>query len=466
MGNVSIGTVGISTHKLNVEGNINATSFSGSGSSLNSIPFTALSGTAPYLQLNGNNTMSGSLNITANTSPQIVLTNTTSSSYTSIRINNGFKDGHIGIGGSQITGTSYFNNNVFIQAANSFIIQTSNQNTTNIPRMIIDTAGNVGIATTNPTAKLHIEHLSTSTSIESGGIYVYNPTNAATNTATIGVSIAGALALRALFSLVVKSVYGWSIYIAGSDTANKYLRFNNYSTGLGTDVLRLGYDGSAIISGNIIADGSSLNNLKLEKQSNYTYPPSALNASTTITNSLYANGTYTITASTAASGKEPFKCFNLNTTDEWSPSTASYNGTLNAYGSSTYSTFVSDISYNGEWIQLQYNKGFAANSFTITGIAASNIKCPSNFILAGSVDAKNWILLSSQTGITNYTSIPSKTFSIYNYTSYNYYRIIVTKTIADTNLSIAEISFIGNQNTSFTNRDEYNIIPATIKITR
>jgi hypothetical protein len=206
----------------------------------------------------------------------------------------------------------------------------------------------------------------------------------------------------------------------------------------------------------ITAGSSLLNYVKLENQTNFTYPPYALTASsTTISNSKYA-GVYTITASTTATGKEPFKCFNLITSDEWSPSTASYSGTSNAYVGSTYSTFVSNVGIlvSGEWIQLQFDKGFAANSLTITGLTVS--KCPSNFILVASVNEKNWILLSSQTGI-NFTGALTKTFSIYNYTSYNYYRIIVTKTLSDTTLSISDISFTGNQNTSFTNRDEYNI---------
>ncbi len=181
---------------------------------------------------------------------------------------------------------------------------------------------------------------------------------------------------------------------------------------------------------------------------------------------MYGNGVYTVSASSFALTKEPFDCFNLLITDEWSPATSSYAGASGNYtgliistivSGATYSTVVSGISYNGEWIQLYYDKGFAANSFTITGISGSNNKCPSNFILGGSIDEKNWVLLSSQTGIADYTTIPSKTFSIYNYTTYNYYRIIVTKTVLDSSLSISGISFTGTQNTSFTNRDEYNI---------
>jgi hypothetical protein len=221
---------------------------------------------------------------------------------------------------------------------------------------------------------------------------------------------------------------------------------------------------SSITSVSIAGDGSGLHNLQLENQINYIYPPISLfknNSLLTksITNLDYGNGTYIIRASSFSLNKDPYYCFDRILTNEWTPDSTSYSGGSGNYmtSSPTYSTFVSGSTYNGEWIQIFYDKGFAANSFTITGIVANNNSCPSNFILAGSFDERNWILLSTQTGIINYTSIPTKTFSIYNYTSYNYYRLIVTKTISSTSLSIAEISFTGTQNTTFTNRDEYNL---------
>jgi hypothetical protein len=86
------------------------------------------------------------------------------------------------------------------------------------------------------------------------------------------------------------------------------------------------------------------------------------------------------------------------------------------------------------------------------------LKCPKDFILAGSKDSSNWILLSSQVGIGTSAYAPSNIYSIYNYTSYNYYRLIVPKTISAQTLSIADISLGGNPNTSFTPLDNYNIL--------
>jgi hypothetical protein len=231
--------------------------------------------------------------------------------------------------------------------------------------------------------------------------------------------------------------------------------------GIGTtnsENYKLNVNGSIFSSNNYIGDGSLLTNLKLENQSNFVYPPSSLTSlSTNITSTIYGNGIYTISASSTTAAKDAFYCFNkILITNDWSPSGSPYSGTSGAYTTTpVYSTIVSGSNYYGEWIQLYYDKGFAANTFTITGISGSNAKCPSNFILAGSTNQQNWVLLSTQTEIIDYTTTPSKTFSIYNYTTYNYYRLIITKTISDTSLSISEISFTGTQNTSFTNLDSY-----------
>ena len=229
--------------------------------------------------------------------------------------------------------------------------------------------------------------------------------------------------------------------------------------GIGSDSPRQKLDIIGNIKSNyIISDAFYLNNVKLENQSIYIFPPSGITGTpATFHTTSYGNGTYTISASSFASTKDPYFCFNGNLTDEWNPLTPPYTGTLNAYVGSV-STIVSGSNYLGEWIQIQYLRGFAATSITLSGISANNAKCPKEFILAGSIDSSNWILLSSNTGISDYTTKPSKNYNIYNNSSYYYYRIIITKTIGDSNLSISDISFTGTQNTNFTNLDNFNNI--------
>jgi len=162
----SRGRLGINTtaptELLEVNGNIKATTF------LGNLAYASITGkpaTFPadmttiyaktesdgrYLQLSGG-TMTAPLNITSTTTDnQIVITNSSAARYTSIKFFNGTAQCFIGIGGSGLTGTSYYNNNLFFESANSLIFQTAGQTTVNIPRIIINTSGKVGIATTNP----------------------------------------------------------------------------------------------------------------------------------------------------------------------------------------------------------------------------------------------------------------------------------------------------------------------------
>ena len=221
--------------------------------------------------------------------------------------------------------------------------------------------------------------------------------------------------------------------------------------------------GDAFITGTISGDASRLNNIKLENQTNYTFPPVGIGSTNGITviDKSPCNGTYAVSSSKNTTNS--YLAFNGSSATDFSITGAYSNVSPFSYlnsGSFTVNTFISSINSNvaGEWIQLYYDKGFAVTSFTITGITTSNSSCPTDFIVAGSIDGNNWVLLSSQTAVTNYTTLNPKTYSIYNFTSYYYYRLIVTKTIGSANLSIAELLFSGNLNTSFANNDKFNIL--------
>ncbi len=116
--------------------------------------------------------------------------------------------------------------------------------------MRINSSGNVGIGTTNPGTRLHIEHASTSSGGLQGGLYVFNPNNAANNCSVIGARIAGNLANRAGISLDVSGHYGWNIGINGADTTNRLLRFTNTFDASGTDIMVLGSNGNVGIGVN------------------------------------------------------------------------------------------------------------------------------------------------------------------------------------------------------------------------
>ena len=121
--------------------------------------------------------------------------------------------------------------------------------------LVINSSGNIGINTSNPTSKVHINHSSTSTSPDSGGsigLYVNNPTNLLNNNSIICNRVAGILSGKVIYSLDVYGAHGWSIYITA---ISNVFRINNSYTASGTDVLTIDQAGNATISGSINGTG-------------------------------------------------------------------------------------------------------------------------------------------------------------------------------------------------------------------
>jgi hypothetical protein len=123
--------------------------------------------------------------------------------------------------------------------------------TSNQEKMRILANGNIGIGTNNASAPLTIYTNATSITPSNNALYVYNPNNTANNCSVISARIGGSSANKALYSLDVNGLYGWSMYINGADTTDKYLRLNNSLDGTGTDrfIIR-GSDGNVGIGTN------------------------------------------------------------------------------------------------------------------------------------------------------------------------------------------------------------------------
>lgn len=121
--------------------------------------------------------------------------------------------------------------------------------------LVINSSGNIGVNTSNPTSKVHINHSSTSTSPDSGGsigLYVNNPTNLLNNNSIICNRVAGILCGKVIYSLDVYGAHGWSIYITA---ISNVFRINNSYTASGTDVLTIDQAGNATIYGSITGTG-------------------------------------------------------------------------------------------------------------------------------------------------------------------------------------------------------------------
>ncbi len=114
--------------------------------------------------------------------------------------------------------------------------------------MTILSNGNVGIGTTNPTAKLHINNSSTTNDPSQGSLYVYNPTNSAGQNSFITNRIGGSSAGKVVYGFDVSGSYGYSIKMDANSSA---LKFNNGWEGGGTDRIILSTDGTLYTTNNV-----------------------------------------------------------------------------------------------------------------------------------------------------------------------------------------------------------------------
>jgi hypothetical protein len=123
--------------------------------------------------------MTGALTLNTTTlDNQIIINNTATNRYSSIKFFNGTKNGYIGIGCTLTAGT--YQNNLFIEANNSIIFATNGTNSsTAIPTMILNTSGNLGINVASPEQKIDVNgsillRTAVATTGGTGGIFFRN----------------------------------------------------------------------------------------------------------------------------------------------------------------------------------------------------------------------------------------------------------------------------------------------------
>ena len=296
--------------------------------------------------------------------------------------------------------------------------------------------------------------------------------------------------------------FGWTVNkLAGNDTIMNFLELQIYGTvknylslndsqtfsgtlsnsgtiinnGNITGTGNINTYGLTILNSNLIinpnnfiyADATYLTNITFEYQnSNYSFPPinNFSSSSQTFNNQIFGNGTYTISASTSSNSTNPYSVFdgiNNSLTNSWFSSNfyssnniipANYFGTSNTIIKNTGST---NYPISGEWIQMNYNKGFCARQLTLNGIINNSNSFPYNLSLVSSFDNSNWQLLSKQSNvILNPTG--SNTITFNNNTAYDYYRLIINNTSNSSNVIISEMNFQGTQNSTYINADNFN----------
>jgi hypothetical protein len=127
------------------------------------------------------------------------------------------------------------------------------------------------------------------------------------------------------------------------------------------------------------------------------------------------NGVYTASASssfnsTTAAAYSSFRGYQFPSTnyDGWVTNTnTSYNSSGVYNGGGSYFTTVNNISYGGEWIQLQVPNAVNINSFVIQPQQFDYNRTPVKFVLAGSNNGSTWFAIHIQSSINSGTTYSS-----------------------------------------------------------
>jgi hypothetical protein len=206
---------------------------------------------------------------------------------------------------------------------------------------------------------------------------------------------------------------------------------------------------SQISISDLIQNDSTKVPLQISNSTILEFPPQELTSNTSaILSADYANGTYTVSASTELNSSFlANRAFNSdlfqNIDGYWYSATANtvYNATTGSYTGTTGTTVVDSKTYSGEWLQIELPQEIKLQSFAITPRNGNSYRSPNTFVILGSNDGVSWNLIDSRSAIDNWT-INSKTFNVSNSAKYKYFRMVV--------------SSVGNSNQT-TFRDAVNI---------
>ena len=411
MGNVGIATTNTNGYNLNINGSLNANSISINNDDLLNI---IIKNTSNYTSNVSNVILTNTSNYTSNVS-NVILTNT--SNYTS------------DVSNVILTNTSNYTSDV----SNVILTNTSNY-ASNISNVIITNTSNYASNISN--------------------VIITNTSNYASNISNVIITNTSNYTSN-VSNVILTNTSNYTSNVSNVILTNT----SNYTSNVSNVILTNTSNYASNIS-NVIMNTlkySPIISLNLDNQPLNRYPPAAITSSSGIilSSSYYNNGTYIATAS--SSSETAFNCFNYDDTvsgSEWT-SPALYSSTSPYdYISTTSTVFNGNSSILGEWVQLYYDKSFAATRIDIGGDI--NGKCPSAFTLVGSIDGTNWNLLSQQSEIKIYNT--SNIFNINNYRNYNYYRTIFTNTNCSNAIGIKEIKYYGVQISTYINNDTFNNI--------
>lgn len=159
------------------------------------------------------------------------------------------------------------------------------------------------------------------------------------------------------------------------------------------------------------------------------YPP--LNSVTktgtsNVNNKEYGNGSYITTLSSGSfTGLGPFYISSTKTNNNRIEFGNLYNGTGNTITTTgVYITNVSGISYDGQWVQIEFPYKIQLNRYSFVPSANGSSNVIKKWVLVGLNDDNNWKLIDNNSIVT-YNNNETIYFSINPNSSYKIYRFII-----------------------------------------
>ena len=161
-----------------------------------------------------------------------------------------------------------------------------------------------------------------------------------------------------------------------------------------------------------------------------TYNSSTLQTAT-ISGQAYGNGTYIIKSSSCYSSSAWYASymFETNFTDNGYQCWHTLDGNISSTQyTGSFSTTINGVSYPGEWAQIQLPNPIIIASYQLIDRGGGDTytrRMPSIFLLLGSNDGINWVIVDSQNLTTGYIT---KAFIVQSYTTaYSYYRLSISR---------------------------------------
>jgi hypothetical protein len=182
-------------------------------------------------------------------------------------------------------------------------------------------------------------------------------------------------------------------------------------------------------------------------------------SSTVLSAQTHGNGLYRITASSSVGAMASYGAhlaFNKASPsgEAFWGSAATYSTSTTFYTGTVSTTYNTNLTYLGEWLQIQLPQNIVLTSYTLVGQVNTSTtgvagRSPKNFIILGSSNGINWALVDTETNITGWANLGAvRTFTTNNVNqAYSYYRICINANQGDatygSSVSIAEWELFG-----------------------